>query len=347
MNNLISVIIPLFNRRKLIIETIDSILAQTMSSLEVIIIDDHSTDGSYDIVKNYVNKDSRFRVLKRKGSSRGAPECRNEGIMIARGKYLMFLDSDDLLDPTCIEQRLSYASQMPGKDYYIFNVALFSPDTMIADYLAANLETKDDLDGFIKYTGGWHTSSSLFKSEFVRKNLHFDTRALSWQDVEFHIRAIIISENYQKFKNSKPDVYVRISAISRISTSEWSYEKLYSRILIYSEIQDLILKRTGRNYKKEFLYFYFFYLEIAARKLQQESFSKIFKLWKSRYAYDVPKGTEVYLHSLNYLSRKPLNILGAILYKANRIFYGDSLRFPQKKVKLSQPIDLPNFNRVN
>lgn len=89
----ISVIIPTYNRKHLLAKTIESIIHQSFKSIEIIIVDDHSTDGTYEwLEKNYRNK-----VKLCKNDNRGPGAARNTGLLIAKGDYIQFFDSDDLL----------------------------------------------------------------------------------------------------------------------------------------------------------------------------------------------------------------------------------------------------------
>ncbi|MHB1105158.1 MAG: glycosyltransferase family 2 protein [Lutibacter sp.] len=98
MNPLISIIIPTYNRAHLLRETLDSVLAQTYANWECIIIDDGSTDNTFEVVSNYIKKDSRFKYLVRPIERiKGASTCRNIGLENAKGEFIQFLDSDDLL----------------------------------------------------------------------------------------------------------------------------------------------------------------------------------------------------------------------------------------------------------
>jgi glycosyltransferase involved in cell wall biosynthesis len=106
-NPLISIIIPTFNREKLIAKTLDSVLIQTYHNWECIIVDDGSSDNSYTIIDKYLNKDNRFHFTKRNREPKGASTCRNIGTNMASGEYLIFLDSDDVLDTLCLENRVN------------------------------------------------------------------------------------------------------------------------------------------------------------------------------------------------------------------------------------------------
>lgn len=91
----VSVIIPVYNAEKYLRECLDSVVNQTLEEIEVICVDDGSTDGSLDILYEYEEKDSRVKVLKQKNQHAGV--ARNAGIDIAQGEYVHFLDSDDYL----------------------------------------------------------------------------------------------------------------------------------------------------------------------------------------------------------------------------------------------------------
>jgi glycosyltransferase involved in cell wall biosynthesis len=106
-DSLVSIVIPNYNRANLIGETLDSIIQQTYEDWECIIVDDRSTDGSIEIIKNYSNKDSRFLLIERPQEySKGANACRNIGKSLAHGKYIIFFDSDDIMLPNHIEEKV-------------------------------------------------------------------------------------------------------------------------------------------------------------------------------------------------------------------------------------------------
>lgn len=98
----VSVIVPVYNTEKYLEQCLNSILGQTLRELEVICVDDGSSDGSVDIIKKMAEKDGRLRLLNQKNAGGGA--ARNLGLSKARGKYLMFLDSDDYFLPELLEK---------------------------------------------------------------------------------------------------------------------------------------------------------------------------------------------------------------------------------------------------
>jgi glycosyltransferase involved in cell wall biosynthesis len=105
---LVSVVIPSFNRSARLERAIDSVLAQTYRRLEVLVVDDGSTDDSWDLVTRLSAKEPRIHVL-RHHANRGAQAARNTGITAAKGDWVAFLDSDDRYLPDSIERRLETA----------------------------------------------------------------------------------------------------------------------------------------------------------------------------------------------------------------------------------------------
>lgn len=102
---LVSVIMPAYNAQRFIDQAISSVLAQTMTNWELIVIDDCSSDSSYEMALRQQEGDCRIRVL-RNDSNCGVAKTRNRGIELAHGAYIAFLDSDDIWSPDKLEQQL-------------------------------------------------------------------------------------------------------------------------------------------------------------------------------------------------------------------------------------------------
>ncbi|MDO4612097.1 MAG: glycosyltransferase family 2 protein [Candidatus Saccharibacteria bacterium] len=105
MSQKVSVIVPIYNTAKYLPNCLDSILNQTYKNLEIILIDDGSTDNSKEITNNYAKKDDRIKVIHQKNSGQSA--ARNKGLKLATGDFISFVDSDDEIKPTFIEDLLA------------------------------------------------------------------------------------------------------------------------------------------------------------------------------------------------------------------------------------------------
>ena len=101
MKELISIIVPVYNVEKYLNRCIDSLISQTYQNIEIILVDDGSTDSSSEIVDGYLKKDNRIKVFHKDNG--GLSDARNKGIEISKGKYLSFVDSDDYVTNTYIE----------------------------------------------------------------------------------------------------------------------------------------------------------------------------------------------------------------------------------------------------
>lgn len=113
MKELVSIIMPSYNTGRFISETIESVLAQSYSNWELIIVDDCSTDDTDEVVGQYLT-DERIRYIKNKNNS-GAAVSRNHALREAKGKWIAFLDSDDLWMPDKLEKQIRY---MEMNDYH-------------------------------------------------------------------------------------------------------------------------------------------------------------------------------------------------------------------------------------
>lgn len=218
MNALVTIIVPLFNRAELIRETIDSILKQTSPNWELIIVDDGSTDGADGIAKAYAEKDHRIKLFYREREPKGAPTCRNIGVEKSTGEYLIFLDSDDLLAPWCVEKRLLALIENPDADFLVFPMQFFDQQPGDTELFWNQLITDDnDLNRFLNADGVWQTTGPIWKkSSLLNKIGLWDENLKSKQDYEFSLRAVILSKEYLKIEG-KEDCYYRRYKSSSIS----------------------------------------------------------------------------------------------------------------------------------
>lgn len=100
---------PAYNCEKFIVESINSVLAQTYHKWELLVLDDGSTDNTLEIIEKFENKDPRIIKLQNKNNI-GVSETRNKGISFAQGEWIAFLDSDDIWEPSKLEKQLKFAN---------------------------------------------------------------------------------------------------------------------------------------------------------------------------------------------------------------------------------------------
>lgn len=234
-NKLISVIIPNFNRGNLLKETLESLLLQINANWEAIVVDDGSNDNSDEIGEEYASADSRIKYLKRDREPSGAPVCRNIGLKESKGEYLIFLDSDDLLSPFCIEQRMNVINQYPALDFLVFPMLMFY-ELPEESTLLWNIETNEpDLLRFLSLDSVWQTSGPIWKKNAIEKIGGFTEDLACWQDVDIHLKALIADLKYEKFYSLSPDVFYRQHKTGSISQNEISSPaKMNSRLKVFT-----------------------------------------------------------------------------------------------------------------
>lgn len=117
---LVSIIIPTYNRAHLIGETLDSVLAQTYTNWECIVVDDGSTDDTDEVLKTYYNKDARFKYFKRPNlKPKGANACRNYGFELSKGEYIQWFDSDDVMLSDLLSLKINLFLQNPNVGFVV------------------------------------------------------------------------------------------------------------------------------------------------------------------------------------------------------------------------------------
>ena len=176
---LVSIVIPVYNVEKYLKQCLDSIINQTLKNIEIICVDDGSTDNSLNILKEYANKDTRFIILQQENLHAGI--ARNAGLKIAKGKYIIFLDSDDFFELDMLEKMYNKIiqddSDMVACGFYKYdnntkktkNRAIL--DTFINKSPFNPLDLKLDIFNFTNLAP-W---TKLFKkSIFVDNNIKFE-----------------------------------------------------------------------------------------------------------------------------------------------------------------------------
>lgn len=260
---LVSIIIPTYNRAHLIGETLNSVLAQTYSNWECIVVDDGSTDNTPEVLAAYCAKDSRFQYHKRPlEKPKGANACRNYGFELSKGEYVNWFDSDDVMH----EKKLSV--QIGGLlnsnlDYSICQSLVFedSIDNIIG-YRSEIINSEDIFYDFLTTSVVWLTGIPVWRKAMFKKfDYLFDEELQAAQEWEFFCRILLKNKNYTVVNESL--VYIRkhkdnITFNSKKELREWNYflarKKVSDSCLINGNQKAInYLKKYFINYLKNFL----------------------------------------------------------------------------------------------
>ncbi len=225
--NKVSIIVPFFNASKTIKATLDSIFNQTYQNYECIMIDDSSEDESYSIVKKSIIHDKRFKLLKQK--KRGVVAARNLGIENCTGRYITFLDSDDIWHPDFLMESLIIREKrkdniaMTHSSYFRFKLS----KNKITSYLI-NPPTIISYENILKKN--FMPLLTVLIDRKIIKELYFEDKRP--EDYRLWIKLIYI-EKYKSISIRKPLAYYRISDKQR------SKNKIFSLVRIYKLFQDI------------------------------------------------------------------------------------------------------------
>ena len=272
MNIYISVIIPVFNGEKTIKETIDSILNQTFKDIEIIIINDGSTDATLATIKEI--SDSRIKVFSY--SNAGLSASRNRGISQAKGEYISFIDADDLWTPDKLELQWQALQKNPQA-----TVAYSWTDYIdqSSKFLKPGRRIKVNGDAFSKLlvTNFLENGSNpLISKEALEKVGGFDESLTAAEDKDMWLR---LAANYEFVCVEKPQILYRTSTTSmstNLNRQEAESLKVIERAFSNPKAEKLQhLKKQSLSH----LYQYLTFKAIEASPKQRHTFTAINFLW--------------------------------------------------------------------
>lgn len=243
-NILLTIVMPFFNRKELVGEMLKSILSNDFQDYELLAIDDGSTKDTIDYVEEFARQYKQIRIITRTEMPKSAQTCRNIGIREAKGKYLVFFDSDDYITPYCLSTRVNYMEKRPDLDFIVFPSGTYYDNQYHAEaskYSFGYPIYKDDLKAFCKRTLPFIVFNNIYRTKSIReKNVLWDTNLKVLQDCDFNVQTIIKGLKYI-YADTLPDYGYRIedrgNAVSaNIQTRKnygshlYSFEKMFSNI---------------------------------------------------------------------------------------------------------------------
>jgi glycosyltransferase involved in cell wall biosynthesis len=229
---LVSIIVPSYNKRTYIGDMVASVQAQTDGRWELILVDDASTDGSPDLLNSFAAADPRIKVTALR-TNVGANHCRNLGIAQSLGRYIIFLDADDLLAPHCVHDRLA-VMKGSGLDLAVFTMEVFSnsPGDNGQRWVP---DSHRPLEDFFRHKLPWQTMQPIWDREFLRGLGGFDEAFTRHQDVELHTRALLHAGVRYRLFPGTPDCWYRIAEERKVIDPEPLLERFSRSAVMYRE----------------------------------------------------------------------------------------------------------------
>ena len=234
----VSVIIPVYNTERYLEECLDSICGQTYKNIEIILINDGSTDNSLKICESYKSKDNRIIIINKENT--GVSDSRNIGIEKSTGKYIFFLDSDDYLEKNTIENMVKKAN---GYNMVICGMNIKYINTLKTSNLKYrtidNNKCIEDVVNNMQIGGfAWN---KLFEKEIISLNgLKFNKNISMCEDLLFVVNYLKNSKNILILDENLYYYRIRKSSL----TTNKNSKRLKSIIYVYKEIYDYFVKNN-------------------------------------------------------------------------------------------------------
>ena len=244
----ISVVMPIYNAEKYLGRAIRDVLNQTLSDIELICVDDGSTDNSTDIINSFVKKDSRVSSIRQ--SNAGPSVARNKGFVLAQGKYVIFLDADDMYEPTLLESLYNMA-QKDNLDVAVTRFDIYNESSKSyvkqADephasiFAPGKVTSKNEYPDFIFGSTTGYVWNKLIRTSFIRdKKIAFDNDLYVFEDVHFVCSVMALAERVERID----DILIHHRVYSEQSRATL-FRKYYGQVpVVYQKIRDF-LKRQG------------------------------------------------------------------------------------------------------
>lgn len=200
----VSVVVPAYNAAKYLPRCVESILQQTNRSLEVLVINDGSTDNTATIADDYALRDSRVKVSHQ--SNAGVSAARNCGLDLAKGEFVCFIDSDDWVEPNMLEEMISYCDQVGANmamagahvDFHSERDELLRSEKRVlgAEFMRRGSTTPTAIleESFINLLG--YAWNKVYRREWLLSSgVRFDVGRSLFEDADFNMRLLAIADH--------------------------------------------------------------------------------------------------------------------------------------------------------
>ena len=323
-----SIIIPVYNTEKYLSDCLDSIINQTLSDIEIICINDGSTDNSLEILNKYANKDSRIKIFSKKNE--GQATARNKGIKEATGEYIAFVDSDDFVDLDIFKKLYNHAKKN-RLDIDMCKISVFDNETSEIDdnvwYYSLGVFRNFNKKIFSHNDTKEFTCeiavtpyNKIYKKSFLDKNNILFPEGYIFEDEAFFFDAYLNAKRVSILNENL--YYYRINR--KGSTVEKTSEKDYSDIVeVFKLIREIFIETGNFENYKTLLYNRFIHLELWR-------FSETSQEYKESFFYKLKEDLEHILLDFS-LANLNSNIRARVLKILNSDNFEDFQILDQEK----------------
>ena len=264
----ISVIIPVYNVEKYIRQCLESVVSQSLKEIEIICINDGSTDNSLKILQEFSQKDKRITVIDKKNE--GASIARNIGIEKSQGEYIYFIDSDDWIEIDAIEMLYKECN---GEDIVYSNLCHYNENTKkIKEEKIKCFINEREGKYFLINGEGVGPCNKLYKLSFLKENNLKFLENIIYEDLEFNFRCFFLSQKVKYVKNIGYNY--RMERTGSIMTDFKIEKSIFSIDEIIKNFSDFYNKSDLDEFKKFRLFLEIKKLEIWRAKLLNKTILK-------------------------------------------------------------------------
>ncbi len=271
MSVLISIIIPIYNSEIYLKKCIESVVNQTYKELEIILLDDGSTDASREICEEYEKKDRRIRLVRL--TNKGVSNARNLGLKIATGEYVSFIDSDDNVDPNFI-MKMYDSCKKNDTEICVVNVN-YEYSNQIERPLQLETKILSKEEYYKALTGGakGFVTNKMYKKSILN-DIYFDTEITIGEDLLFNVK---VAKNVKRISILNEYLYNYYQNPKSAYNSTYN-EKKISEIYAYDKVLEIVKEKSLEN----LIFYKYEYLKLSIQQKQQYKVTKC-------------KNTEIYI----------------------------------------------------
>lgn len=230
---LISIIVPVYNVECYLNQCLDSLIQQTYKNIEIICINDGSTDSSAEILSCYQSKDSRVKVITT--SNHGQAHARNIGINLAKGKFITFVDSDDWLDNNALELCLTLLD-CEKSDFICFGIEQIKNGVHIPFKKYNKLECNRPVNASLAIRLSPEVAAKLYNTSFIKRNKIYFPEGLIYEDATFYWACISFAKSTSLINHCLYNYRIRDDSTmgkSKNRTKNFAVQHIYNLRNIY------------------------------------------------------------------------------------------------------------------
>ena len=351
-NPTISVIVPVYNVEKYLRKCLESIINQTLKELEIICVNDGSTDNSLAILKEYAQKDKRIKIINKMNEGLGA--ARKTGLDHAKGDFIAFIDSDDWIKVDAYEKIYNNAISNDS-DVVISNLIRYNENKKSYTYWEGNdltpyFEENVNFNSFyFDYTKikpyllnrSFSACIKLYKIDLLRGyNDFYFPKHTAFEDIPFHLQVLLRARRIS-FCKDKLYIY-RVSNTNSISNSSRKSIKVLDIFKVVDKVENILIETKKMDeLKNEFFSFKVFQLIQWFTKCDNTIKTRFFELMKESFS-KINFIQELNSKEIKYL-RNYQNVMNSFSYK-EFVLREENDKLKMKIQKLEERVILPEFN---